>query len=183
MAVRKAVQSILNEFNLGNFLSDREKYDTMIEMYGRHKISCPFLHKNECLIYVARPIVCRTYLSISQPIDCATSEQINKPMRADIIKTKALDLLSHSYREYSDDFNEPELQPLGYFFAEHFSQINIILSAIEEYSQKIHIDDRPVCSHPNFHDIPISAQIRHPYWPIYHFLANCLNNFDRATSS
>jgi len=170
---------LLSKHKLDNFVLNKDNYQLMIKVYEKAKIPCPFLLQNECFIYTVRPIVCRTYLVSSSPEQCAKiGQQIIKPQGSDIIKSRSITILEKYDKEFFHDFNEPSIQPLGYYFSEHLSQINNMLTAIEKYSQMIPVDNRPVCSHPNFIHIPVSVQKNHPHWPVYQFLEKCFKRID-----
>lgn len=37
------------------------------------RLPCPFLENDRCMVYEARPLVCRTYVVESNPQECATN--------------------------------------------------------------------------------------------------------------
>lgn len=149
--------------------------------YMRAMIPCPFLSNNECMIYATRPVVCRAYFSLSDPVLCSKpGGSILKSSYSDSLNHQATDLMLSIEARY---FTETTAMPLGYYFFINLPQIEKIALAIEEYAQTVPIDERPVCTHPYFKQLPIETMKKHPRWPVYQFLDKCYQAVYAAHSS
>lgn len=174
----KKFELFINENNLSGFELDMEKHDVMIKKYETNFIPCPFLYNKECLIYNARPVVCRTYFSLSNPEDCRDREKlITKPQHAVELKDWALKNLLKFDMEFSE--GNPTVQPIGYYFFKHLPDVEQIRFSIKEFAQTIPINERPFSIHPGLKYIPFSVQKKYPFWPIFPFLERCYKIIDR----
>lgn len=133
-SVKESIQNwgyvFKNQFQKFNLLCSKEDKNKFIQEYENNNIDCPFLLNNECIIYTVRPIVCRTYFSLSAPEMCKTRNNVIEiSTRANSVKNIGMDTLSFFDIDF---FGESQLMPLGLYFYKKLPQIDHVKSSIKE---------------------------------------------------
>ncbi len=173
----KKFELFINKNNLSGFELDIEKHNVMVKKHETKFIPCPFLYGRECMIYNTRPVVCRTYFSLSNPEDCKDKEKlITKPQYAVELKDWTIKNLLKFDMEFFK--GNPTVYPIGYYFFKHLPDVEQIRSSMKEFAQTIPINERPFSIHPRLKHIPFSVQKKYPFWPIFPFLERCYKRID-----
>ena len=102
-----------------------EEYAKLVVDIANNRTACPFLISNECSIYEARPIACRTHYVTDSPGAC-----IENPLRDGEIKGRNVHI--EAFTKLTNAVDWYQLRILPYALAEYFGVNQHIRIGIEQ---------------------------------------------------